>query len=225
MLPPIDGDAAKSVSLHNTHLSIDIARGTLMKRYIGYVAMVSVLITGEVGAQDGSDTAPPPTDTTAPITEPEPVPPIQNNGDDTKAYTGANCQPRYLADSRTIEVDSMGLYNASTWKTIKVNCPIVRDSMPTTDESSVRSAEVRVNNPGDGSLQCTLISRGQFGIIPLRSMWKTDYVDFPADTVLDVTIGETLSNAVFSIDCTLPPRARIYGYQITEATITQVVTN
>jgi len=190
-----------------------------MKRLISYIAVISALGAGDLAAQDNRENTPPP-DNTIPSPAEEIVPPSPEpdppTSDDAKAYSGSNCQPRLAADSRVIQIDSIGLYNTSHWKTIKISCPVVRDSAPI-EEAPIRAAEVRVSNPGDDTLQCTLISRGPFGVIPMRSMWKSDWVDFPADTTLDVTIGATLPRAIFSLDCTLPPKARIYGYEITEA--------
>lgn len=191
-----------------------------MKHLLVCIVVMGSLEIGSVTAQDSTEETTPPIDNVStPIPQEEivlPPEPVEIVSNDTKAYSGSTCQPRLASDSRVVQIDSVGLFNTSGWKTIKISCPVLRDSA-SSEELPIRAAQVRISNPGDGTLQCTLISRGPFGVIPMRSMWKSDWVDFPADTVLDVTIGATLPHAIFSIDCTLPPKARIYGYEITEA--------
>lgn len=133
---------------------------------------------------------------------------------DSKSYPGAACNPYKSADQGRLRADSVGVTNINGSMSAKVTCPLVRDQF--FNFTGAAFAAVSVNNPGSDNLQCRMFARQVFGGAPLSGFWKTDNVDFPADTILDMTMALTDFIGTYSMECTLPAGAKIYGYGMVE---------
>lgn len=133
---------------------------------------------------------------------------------DSKSYPGASCNPYRGADQSRLRSDSVGVTNINATTNAKVTCGLVRDNF--LNFTGVAFATVSVNNPGDRTLQCRMFARQVFGGAPASGFWKTDSIDFPGDTLLDMTMDLTGFIGTYSMECTLPPGAKVYGYGMIE---------
>jgi len=133
---------------------------------------------------------------------------------DSKSYPGAGCNPWKGPDQSRLRADSVGVTNINAFNNAKIACPLVRDNF--LDFTGVALAAVSVNNPGDNTLQCRMFARQIFGGAPASGFWKTDSIDFPGDTLLDMTMALTGFIGTYSMECTLPPGAKVYGYGMVE---------
>lgn len=135
---------------------------------------------------------------------------------DTKIYSGSACNPMRGADQGKLKSDSVGVTNVNGSNVANVTCPLVRDQLDGFVHPLVWTTDVRVHNPGSDTLSCRMFARTVFGTAPLSGMWKSDFIDFPGDTILNTSLSLTSFAGAYAMECKLPPGGIIYGYRNTE---------
>ena len=144
-------------------------------------------------------------------------PPAPRPVSDAKLHAGSFCQALVGAQAGRINTVSFGIENVGPFDTT-VTCPILRDNVfNTTGLGEVSDPQdgvrLRVFNPGNKTLPCTL-----FSFDPFRSAVATHSVSASGqgDQILALDVATSSAGGQYSIICTLPPKARIYNYWVKE---------
>lgn len=129
---------------------------------------------------------------------------------DYKVYPGSACQPSLNTDS--FRKDMVGIINLSS-QTMFVNCPIVRDRIPT---PKALDPGIRVASSNGLYLQCIFYSLDQNGNI-LDRISRDTTANTPTALVFSGQTIKTQAAGSYNITCILPPRAKVINYSIGES--------
>ena len=145
-----------------------------------------------------------------------PTPGSQPLFGDSKVHAGSFCQPLVGAQANRINTVSFGVENIGPFATT-VTCPILRDntrnSTGTFTNGVSKGVVLRVSNPPGGQLPCTLFSVNPFSNVVATNSISTNQA---GESTLLLAVSTSTLSGQYSIICTLPPRGRIYNYQVTE---------